>query len=360
MRQELVKGSYGFTTGTCAAAAAKGATLALFLGVRPGKVEVRLPCGEEVSLPLSGVIVKRKAASCSVVKKGVEKGDVTSGIRLVATVIRRASPYVSVTGGRGIGVVTKPGLEIPVGERAINPVPRAMIMREVKEVLRLAGAEKGCLVIISVPGGERIGERTLNPRLGVLGGISILGTSGLVIPYSAEAYADAMKKSLDVARACGNDSVVLCTGRRSEALARRHMDLPEECFVICGDRFRLALDHCVRLDFGFVSIWAMPGKMTKLASGSTDLHSDRGLPDIGFLTRCLYGRSKTPLADPDSEKAVTARAFLERLSPCDRDALYRILCLLAALRVREHLGGGTLVQCNLVTREEGLVASACA
>lgn len=358
MRERQSRGARGYSTGAWAAAAAKGAAAALFLGERPREVVVSLPCGTEARLPLRKIVVKRHAASCAVVKEGVERGDVTSGLTLVATVIAAPGEEVMVTGGRGTGLVTKPGLEVPVGERAINPVPRAMIHREVMEVLRLAGTDRGCRVIISVPGGERVAERTLNPRLGVVGGISILGTSGLVIPYSDRAYLESLRMSMVVARACGNQSLVLSTGRRTESLARRHLSLPEECFVTCGDRFHFALRHCAALGFHLVSIWAMPGKMAKLASGRVDLHSRRGLPDVGFLVRCLGGAGSS-LPEDGGRPPLTVHALLESLGDSERAVLFRCLCLLAAFRCRRYLGMECAVQCNLVTREGELAASAC-
>ncbi|WP_287154152.1 cobalt-precorrin-5B (C(1))-methyltransferase CbiD [Candidatus Solincola tengchongensis] len=356
MRGKAGREARGYSTGTWAAAAAKGAAAALFLGERLREAEVSLPCGEKVRLPLRKVVARGRAASCEVVKEGVERGDVTAGLTLVATVIAETGAWVRVTGGRGTGVVTKPGLEVPVGERAINPVPRAMIRREVMEVLRRAGGQRGCRVVISVPGGEKVAERTLNPRLGVVGGISILGTSGLVVPYSDRAYLESLRRSMEVARACGNLALVLCTGRRTESLARRHLRLPEECFVTCGDRFHFAFRHCAALDFRLVSVWAMPGKMAKLASGRVDLRSRRGLPDVGFLLRYLDGLESR---EAGGRPPVTVHALLESLGDTEKDALYRCLCLLAAFHCRRYLGGGSAVQCNLVTRDGKLVASAC-
>lgn len=358
MSGEKRRDERGFSTGTCAAAAAKGAVIALFLGERLQEVEVSLPGGAKVCLPLQRLVVKRRAASCAVVKAGVEKGDVTTGLRVVATVIATRSAGVWLAGGRGTGLVTKPGLEVPVGERAINPVPRAMIRREVLEVLRKAGKRGGCRVIISVPGGERVAERTLNPRLGVVRGISILGTSGLVIPYSDRAYLESLVKSMEVAKACGNEAVVLCTGRRTESAAREHMRLPEECFVTCGDRFHFALRRAASLGFSLVSIWAMAGKMAKLASGRMDLRSRRGLPDIDFLLHCLQG-STAPEAGAGKRRRATVHSLLGSLDDPERKVLNRCLCLLAASHCRRYLGVGHAVQCNLVSREGELLASAC-
>lgn len=350
----------GYTTGTWAAAAARGAAMALFLGEEPVEVEVSLPQGGSAVLPLERVVKKGRSASCTVIKRGVERGDATSGLRLVATVFPSPGRGVRISGGRGVGRVTKPGLEVAEGERAINPLPRAMILREVEKVLQLAGEGRGCQVVISAPGGEKVAARTLNPRLGILGGISILGTTGIMIPYSTHAYLAALKKSLEVARACGNLSVALCTGRRSEALAMRSLELPEECFVNCGDRFYFALRRSAILGFRLISVWAMPGKMAKLASGKLDLHSRHGLPDLDFL-RAITGVDAAPPDLPrEIRDAASVKAFFSALDPRTRERSYRRLCELAAGHCRSYVGGDISVQCNLVTQEGELGATCCA
>src|SRR5919107_2657234 len=227
----------GWTTGTCAAAAAKAAAEALVSGEAQEEVEIQLPRkGEEkrVRFAVEQCAVGEAWAEAVVVKDAGDDPDVTHGAHLTARVSWREGVGIELDRGEGVGAVTKPGLGLPVGGPAINEVPRRMISYSVEEVID--PDERGLRVVISVPGGEKMAEKTTNARLGIVGGISILGTTGIVRPFSTAAYRASVTQQIDVAAAQGASTVVLATGSRSERAAMRlRPDLPEVCFVEVGD-----------------------------------------------------------------------------------------------------------------------------
>ena len=254
----------GYSTGTCAAAAAKAATLAL-CGQVPTEVAVRLPGGggEEAVLPVAGVELEGDWARAWVIKDAGDDPDITDGARIEATV-RLQPGEIVIRGGRGVGVVTKPGLAMPPGQPAINPAPLQMIRDNVAVVL---ASGNGAEVIISVPEGEQLARKTMNPRLGILGGISILGTTGIVEPMSEEAFKQALTPQLDIARAAGQETLLLTPGRRGVSLAEK-FGVPQEAVVLIGNFIGFMLDQCVRCGFRQVVLWGHVGKLAKVAAGS--------------------------------------------------------------------------------------------
>jgi cobalt-precorrin-5B (C1)-methyltransferase len=283
----------GFTTGTCAAAAAKGATLALATGVVIHRIGITLPDGTPVVLPTKLRSRDEEAAVCSVVKDAGDDPDVTNGAEIVARVIKSSAARkkegfdILIRGGEGVGRVTKPGLPVAVGEWAINPVPRSMIDCEVKDVLvNFPKVSDGMSfeVVIEVPEGKSLAGKTLNPRLGILGGISILGTTGIVEPISTKAWEDTVAVQIDVARACGSDTVVLTPGRSSEKVAERLFpDLSEEAFIQMGDFVASSLRRCGEKGIQRVIVVAMPGKMAKIAMGFSETHHRASELNFGDL-----------------------------------------------------------------------------
>jgi cobalt-precorrin-5B (C1)-methyltransferase len=272
----------GFTTGTAAAAAAKGAVVCLLQRLPPREVSVELLTGDRICIPIRRC--RRNddgSAACTVVKDAGDDPDVTHGaeigarVRIVASVAAGTEPFaVFISGGEGVGRITKPGLELPPGEPAINPGPRRMITRAVAEALAAHAAVGPVSVEIFVPRGEEIARRTLNARLGILGGISILGTTGIVRPMSHEAFTATIAAGLSVARACGLDRVVLTTGRRSERFAQaRWPDMPEEAFVQIGDFFQESLARCAAKGFAAVTLAVLFGKALKMAQGAPHTHA---------------------------------------------------------------------------------------
>jgi cobalt-precorrin-5B (C1)-methyltransferase len=272
----------GWTTGTCACAAAKAATTALRDQAAQPSVTVALPDGRRVSFDVESCVYDAGQATAVVIKDAGDDPDVTHGAHLTATARWRAEPGVALDGGEGVGVVTKPGLGIDVGEPAITATPRAMIIQAVSEVVDPAA--RGVLVIISVPGGEKMARKTTNGRLGILGGISILGTTGIVRPFSTASWRASVEQAVSVMAAQGERTVVLCTGGRTEKGAMALLpELPEVCFVEVGDFTGAALRRALAAGLDGVIFVGMAGKLAKLAAGVLMTHYTRSKVDLGLL-----------------------------------------------------------------------------
>jgi len=272
----------GWTTGTCASAAAKAAATALRDQEAQQRVEVALPSGRRVSFAVESCTLDAAQATAVVVKDAGDDPDVTHGAHLTATVRWRTEPGIVLEGGEGVGVVTKPGLGIDVGEPAITATPRAMITKAVAEVTDLAN--HGVLVILSVPGGEKMARKTTNARLGILGGVSILGTTGIVRPFSTASWRASVEQAVSVMAAQGQRTVVLCTGGRTEKGAMAMLPaLPEVCFVEVGDFTGAALRRALAAGLQGVIFVGMAGKLAKLAAGVLMTHYTRSKVDLGLL-----------------------------------------------------------------------------
>jgi cobalt-precorrin-5B (C1)-methyltransferase len=274
----------GWTTGTCAAAAAKAAFAALKTGEFPDPVGVTLPRGERPSFALAMTRADEGAATAGIIKDAGDDPDVTHGALICATVrAGKAGAGVSFRAGAGVGTVTRPGLPLPPGEPAINPVPRRMIEDAIAEVAAAAGCAADAEVEISIPGGEALAAKTLNGRLGIVGGLSILGTTGVVVPYSCSAWIHSIHRGIDVARAAGLTHVAGATGASSEAGVQKLHGLPEIALIDMGDFVGGMLKYLRRHPLPRVTIAGGVAKMTKLAQGLTDLHSRRGEVDFAIL-----------------------------------------------------------------------------
>jgi cobalt-precorrin-5B (C1)-methyltransferase len=301
----------GWTTGACATAAAKAAYTALLTGEFPDPVEVTLPRGERVFFALAVARRDADSATAGVVKDAGDDPDVTHGA-LVLVTVRGAAPGSGVVfrAGAGVGTVTRPGLPVPPGEPAINPVPRRMICNAIAEVAagtagvppalpftatlvpvaRSDAGETTALpgsgdveVEIGVEDGERLAAKTLNARLGIVGGLSILGTTGIVVPYSCAAWIHSIQRGIDVARAAGLTHIAGSTGSTSEAAVQKFHHLPEMALIDMGDFVGGMLKYLRRHPVARVTIAGGVGKMTKLAQGLLDLHSKRGSVDLAAL-----------------------------------------------------------------------------
>ena len=301
----------GWTTGTCASAAAKAAATALDTGEIQVTVEVGLPDGQRVRFPVDECTLTRgEQAQAVVVKDAGDDPDVTHGARLTATVRWRDQPGIMLDGGVGVGVVTKPGLGLELGGPAINPVPRAMITQAVSEAVDLGKA--GVSVVISVPDGERMARKTTNARLGIIGGISILGTTGIVRPFSTASWRASVEQAISVLAAQGEDTVVLCTGGRTEKGAMKLLpELPEVCFVEVGDFTGAALRQAVQHQLRRVVFVGMAGKLTKLAAGVLMTHYTRSKVDLALLGTITQTVGGTQDLAAQTAKANTARHAAE-------------------------------------------------
>jgi cobalt-precorrin-5B (C1)-methyltransferase len=310
----------GWTTGTCASAAAKAAALLLVTGEKQPVVEVALPSGRRVTFATDRCDRAGDRAEAVVVKDAGDDPDVTHGAHLTATVSRTTTPGIVLEGGVGVGVVTKPGLGLEVGGPAINPVPREMITQAVTEAVDdvIDLEHDGIRVVISVPEGELMARKTTNARLGIIGGISILGTTGIVRPFSTAAWRASVVQAVAVAAAQGLTTVVLCTGGRTEQGAMRlRPDLPEVCFIEVGDFTGAALREAVNRGISEVVFVGMIGKLSKLAAGVLMTHYTRSKVDRTLLSAITVEAGGTPELAARVAAANTARHAYELWQEAD-------------------------------------------
>ncbi|THV25850.1 cobalt-precorrin-5B (C(1))-methyltransferase [Peteryoungia ipomoeae] len=274
----------GWTTGACATAATKAALSALFTGDFPDPVSITLPRGETPAFALAHHDLGGDFATAGIVKDAGDDPDVTHGATVVSTV-RRGPPGSGLVfrAGDGVGTVTRAGLPIGVGEPAINPVPRQMMRDVVETVCHASGVSPDIEVTISVPGGAALAAQTWNPRLGIVGGLSILGTTGIVNPFSCAAWIHSIHRGIDVARAAGLTHVLGATGSTSEKAAQALYDLPEIALLDMGDFAGGLLKYLRQHPVARLTIAGGFAKLTKLAQGALDLHSSRSQVDLGFL-----------------------------------------------------------------------------
>ena len=280
----------GWTTGACATAAAKAAYTALLTGAFPDPVTITLPRGEMPAFALATERLDDGSATAGVIKDAGDDPDVTHGALVEATV-RLLSPGSGVIfrAGAGVGTVTKAGLPLPPGEPAINPVPRRMMTDAVTEVARAQGVSPDAEIVVSVADGEALAAKTWNPRLGIVGGLSILGTTGIVVPYSCAAWIESIHRGIDVARAAGETTVAGCTGSTSEAAAQALLGLPSHAMIDMGDFAGGMLKYLRTHPVPRVVIGGGFAKIAKLAQGHLDLHSGRSQVDLGWLAAIARG-----------------------------------------------------------------------
>jgi cobalt-precorrin-5B (C1)-methyltransferase len=295
----------GWTTGTCAAAAAKAAFAALITGEFPDPVEVTLPRGERPSFALAMTRRDGDVASAGVIKDAGDDPDVTHGALVVATVrLAAAGAGVTFRAGEGVGTVTRPGLPVPPGEPAINPMPRRMMRDAIAEVAAASGRAADAEIEIAIPGGVALAAKTLNGRLGIVGGLSILGTTGIVVPYSCAAWIHSIHRGIDVARAAGLTHIAGSTGAASETAVQKLYELAEIALIDMGDFVGGMLKYVRVHPLPRVTIAGGVGKMSKLAQGLTDLHSKR----------CWRNLRKPPAVPPRSARASSRPTTPRRFS----------------------------------------------
>lgn len=343
----------GWTTGACAAAAAKAAYVGLTTGAFPDPVVIRLPKGEEPGFDLVGATLADGGATVAVVKDAGDDPDVTHGATVRAAV-RILPPGAGIVfrAGPGVGTVTKPGLPIPPGEPAINPKPREIIAANLSDV---GGVDVE--VTISIPGGEALAEKTWNPRLGIVGGLSVLGTTGIVIPYSCAAWIHSIHRGIDVARATGRRHMAAATGKTSEDTVRRHHDLPLEAMIDMGDFAGGMLKYLRRHPLPRVTIAGGFAKLAKLSQGHMDLHSSRSQLD---LTRLAETAARIGAEDALRERIAAANTGAEALSHARAADLP--LAETVARQAREAalaaLSGETEIDVMIVDRDGTILAEA--
>ncbi|GHB01709.1 cobalt-precorrin-5B (C(1))-methyltransferase [Streptomyces termitum] len=288
----------GWTTGACATAATTAAYTALLTGDFPDPVTITLPKGQTPAFALTAEALTADSAMAAVVKDAGDDPDVTHGA-VVRSTVRRLPPGSGVVfrAGDGVGTVTLPGLPLEVGEPAINPVPRRMMREHAAGVAAAHGTTPDVEVTISIDDGAEIARSTWNPRIGILGGLSVLGTTGIVVPYSCSAWIDSIRRGVDVARAGGLTHVAGCTGSTSERTVREVYDLPDIALLDMGDFAGAVLKYVRRHPVDRLTVCGGFAKLSKLAAGHLDLHSARSQVDKGFLAALAReGGASAPLA----------------------------------------------------------------
>ncbi len=350
----------GFTTGSCAAAAAKAAAWMLITGTEKTNISIVTPKGAAFDANILDIQKTADSVKCAVRKDGGDDPDVTTGALIYAEVSFSDSEGIRLDGGEGVGRVTRPGLDQPVGEAAINSVPRSMIKQEVNEVAEACGYEGGLDVIISVPGGEEIAARTFNPRLGIEGGISIIGTSGVVEPMSEQAILDTIKVELRQQKAEGCRVAFISPGNYGLDFMKANYDMDLDRSVKCSNYIGLTADMIKELGFEGMLLTGHAGKLVKVAGGIMNTHSREadcrmeiiaaaaakegaGRDLILRILDCLTTEEAfAKLRDADSVMAEhTASGLMKNI--------------LASLSRRS--GGGLRIECIMYTKENGLIAA---
>jgi cobalt-precorrin-5B (C1)-methyltransferase len=279
----------GWTTGACAAAAARAAFTALLTGEFPDPVTIRLPRGHQPSFALACAELSNGNARAGIVKDAGDDPDVTHGATIIAEVAWGPSGSgIHFAAGDGIGTVTRPGLQLAVGEPAINPAPRAMIRETLTDLAEANGAPPPDLTVtIAIPGGEHLAAKTMNARLGIVGGLSILGTTGIVVPYSCASWVHSIHRGIDVARAAGLDHIAAATGTTSERAVQRLYALPDHALIDMGDFVGGTLKYLRAHPIARLTLAGGFAKMAKFACGHLDLHSSKSQVDMVVLTEML-------------------------------------------------------------------------
>jgi len=321
----------GYTTGTCAAAATKAALSALVGSDKLAKVNVSLPKDKHIVIDIAWIkFVNEKSVTASVIKDGGDDPDVTNGAEIWSTVtLLEATNKIMIDGGIGVGRVTKPGLGLEIGKAAINPTPLKMINQAINEILEKQQKNRyGISILISVPKGEEIAKRTDNPRLGIIGGISILGTTGIVIPYSTASFAASIRQSIDVSVAMGSDSVILTTGGRSEDFARDIFgsSVADHAYIQIGDFIGFSIKQCAIKKINKAYVIGFIGKLTKMAMGVKQTHVKGSIVDMNFLATLANRCGANDDLLKNIKSANTARHVGELIDQSGLSKFYDLLC----------------------------------
>jgi cobalt-precorrin-5B (C1)-methyltransferase len=349
----------GWTTGACATAAARAAFTAMLAGRFPDPVSIRLPRGGMASFPLALAELGEAGARAraGIVKDAGDDPDVTHGALVIAeTAWAAPGAGVGFAAGEGVGTVTRAGLPLAVGEPAINPAPRRMIRDTLIEVARDASAPPpDVTVTISIPGGERLAEKTMNARLGIVGGLSILGTTGIVVPYSCASWIHSIHRGIDVARAAGLDHIAAATGATSERAVQRLYGLPDHALIDMGDFVGGTLKYLRQHPVARLTIAGGFAKLAKLAAGHLDLHSARSRIDIPALAGMLVELG-VDAAIARAARAARGAAEILAISGSTREALARGIAVQAREVALATLCGKTAIEVAVVDRQGDFLA----
>lgn len=350
----------GFTTGSCAAAAAKAAAWMLLTGTEKKDMKIITPKGAAFDAKILDIQQSAESVRCAVRKDGGDDPDVTTGALIYAQVSLSDADDISIDGGEGVGRVTRPGLDQPVGEAAINSVPRKMIKHEVAEVAEACEYDGGFDVVISVPGGEEIAARTFNPRLGIEGGISIIGTSGVVEPMSEKAILDTIKVELRQQKAEGNAVAFISPGNYGLDFMKESYGMDLDRSVKCSNYIGLTTDMIKELGFEGMLLTGHAGKLVKVAGGIMNTHSREADCRMEIISAAAAKEGAGTELILDVFGCLTTEEAFAKLREADADMAERIASrlmdgILAALRRRA--GGELHVECIMYTKENGLIAA---
>ena len=335
----------GFTTGTCVTASSKAGVLAIINQNSISNVDVLLPKRDIINIKINNCKFSKNSAQCSVIKDGGDDPDVTHGAEIVVDLTLTANiGSIEIDGGEGVGRVTKPGLGLEIGGAAINPVPKKMILENIKEVAVKILKQNGIKIIVSVPKGKELAVKTDNPRLGIMDGISILGTSGIVIPYSTASFAAAIRQQIDVVRSMNDDVVFLTTGGRSEDFARKIIELPDHSFIQMGDFSGYAIKQCAKKELKKAYVAGFIGKLAKMAAGVKQTHVKGSKVNMKFLSEIAKRCNANDKTIEKIKNANTARNVQEIIMEDEVDGFFDEISKEACLQMRNHSEGNIPVE----------------
>jgi len=327
----------GFTTGTCATASSKAALLAIIKQDNISDVDVLLPKRDRIKIKINTCEFSKNNAKCSVIKDGGDDPDVTHGAEIFVDLsLTNKINSVEIDGGVGVGRVTKPGLGLEVGSAAINPTPKKMILENIDEVAGEILKQNGIKIIISVPKGEELAKKTDNPRIGIMNGISILGTSGIVIPYSTASFAAAIRQQIDVVASMNDDEVVLTTGGRSEDFARKIIELPDHSFIQMGDFSGYTIQQCAKKGLKKAHVAGFIGKLAKMAAGVKQTHVKGSKVNMKFLSEIAKNCGATSNTVEKILGANTARNVQEIILEDNVKGFFDEIAKKTCLEMRKH------------------------
>lgn len=349
----------GFTTGACSAAAAKAAAVAVITGKDPEKIEITFPDNSRKTFLVHSCKRSGDSVTASIIKDAGDDPDVTNRAEICATVRLGHSASnenehvthenIQLHRGKGVGIVTKPGLAIPAGEPAINPVPRQMIYAAVQDI-----TEEPVSVTISVTNGELLAEKTLNKRLGIIGGLSILGTTGIVRPISADAWTATISATMDVAKEAGLSEIVISTGRTSEKGAQHLLELPEEAYAQMGDYLYFSLNEAREKGFTTIHYAGMWAKVIKAALRVPQTHVRNGALEVAQGADLLVQLGAQPPLCDLLHKSNTAREMLTHIEATGQKELIHKVCKKAKEYAEEV--AGTTVHIYLIDHKTEVIA----
>ena len=327
----------GFTTGTSATAASIAGILSILNQKKIKSVDVLLPKKDKIKININSCEFGKNHARCSVIKDGGDDPDVTHGAEIVVDLeLTSNQNTIEIDGGEGVGRVTKPGIGLEIGQAAINPTPRKMIIENLTEVGKEILEKNGIKVMILVPKGKELGPKTDNPRIGIVNGISILGTSGIVMPYSTASFAAAIRQQIDVVLSMGDDTVVLTTGGRSEDFAREIFDLPDHSFVQFGDFSGYTISQCAKKGMGKAYVGGFIGKFAKMATGVKQTHVKGSKVDMVFLSELAKKCDANEGVIQKIKNANTARNVQEIILENNISGFFDLICSEVYKQMRGH------------------------